>query len=271
MAKERGYMEKIRELLLQEERRLEGICQKAIEQLNDTPPGTLRLSKSNESIQYYRCMPKEKKNGRYIPKENGELIHQLAQKSYAEKILRLAERRLSQIQRITRDYEDDEIEQIFLHEHKERQKLIEPVEPIWEQQLEQWIGQEYKGKEFQEGTPLILTENGERVRSKSEKILADYFYRNKIPYKYECPLYLKHFGTVYPDFTFFPKKLRKELYWEHNGKMDDPVYAQNAVRKIQAYEENNLYPGERLILTFETEKMVLNTQKVEKLVYKYLC
>lgn len=53
--------------------------------------------------------------------------------------------------------------------------------------------------------------------------------------------------------------------------MDDPVYAQNAVRKIQAYEENNLYPGERLILTFETEKMVLNTQKVEKLVYKYLC
>ena len=144
-------MEKIRELLLQEERRLEGICQKAIDQLNDTPPGTLRLSKSNESIQYYHCMPKEKKNGRYIPKENGELIHQLAQKSYAEKILRLAERRLSQIQRITRDYEDDEIEQIFLHEHKERQKLIEPVEPIWEQQLEQWIGQEYKGKEFQEG------------------------------------------------------------------------------------------------------------------------
>lgn len=53
--------------------------------------------------------------------------------------------------------------------------------------------------------------------------------------------------------------------------MDDPVYAQNAVRKIQAYEENNLYPGERLILTFETEKMVLNNQKIEKLVYKYLC
>ena len=61
MAKEREYMEKIRELLLQEERRLEGICQKAIDQLNDTHPGTLRLSKSNESIQYYRCMPKEKK------------------------------------------------------------------------------------------------------------------------------------------------------------------------------------------------------------------
>ena len=37
------------------------------------------------------------------------------------------------------------------------------------------ISEKYKSKEFQENTPVILTEKGERVRSKSEKILADYF------------------------------------------------------------------------------------------------
>ena len=52
--------------------------------------------------------------------------------------------------------------------------------------------------------------------------------------------------------------------------MDDPVYAQNAVRKIQAYEENQIYPGEKLILTFETEKMVLDMRIVKGLVEKYL-
>ena len=52
--------------------------------------------------------------------------------------------------------------------------------------------------------------------------------------------------------------------------MDDPIYAQNAVKKIQAYEENGIYPGERLILTFETSKVVLNTQLIEGLVHKYL-
>lgn len=52
--------------------------------------------------------------------------------------------------------------------------------------------------------------------------------------------------------------------------MDNPTYGQNAVRKIKAYEENNLYPGERLILTFETAKSVLDTRLVEKLVHKYL-
>ena len=117
---------------------------------------------------------------------------------------------------------------------------------------------------------VSLTEKGERVRSKSEKILADYFYRNKIAYKYECPLHLKGYGIVYPDFTFLSRKTKQEIYWEHDGRMDDPGYAQNAVRKILAYEENGIYPGESLILTFETEKNVLNTRIIERLVHRYL-
>ena len=117
---------------------------------------------------------------------------------------------------------------------------------------------------------MILTEKGERVRSKSEKILADYFYRNKIAYKYESPLHLKGYGIVYPDFTFLSRKTKQEIYWEHDGRMDDPGYAQNAVRKILAYEENGIYPGESLILTFETEKNVLNTRIIERLVHRYL-
>ena len=159
---------------------------------------------------------------------------------------------------------------VYWKEHIEKQKRIRPVETIWKCQIEEWEKQEYKGKEFREDTPLILSERGERVRSKSEKILADFFYRNQIPYKYECPLYLKNFGTVYPDFTFLSAKTGQEIYWEHDGRMDDPVYAQNAVRKIQAYEENGIYPGERLILTFETGKIVLDTRTIERLAYRYL-
>lgn len=52
--------------------------------------------------------------------------------------------------------------------------------------------------------------------------------------------------------------------------MDSPEYAENAVRKINAYEENDIFPGERLILTFETGKTVLNTKRIEELVARYL-
>lgn len=260
----------LKKMLLQEQERLENILSKTKKQLESAPQGTLRLSGCKKWIQYYHCMPGCGGKGEYIPKSECDRVRSLAQKSYDEKVVRLAEKRLSQIRKIVRDYDEEEMEKIFWREHRERQKWIEPVEIVWEKQLEEWLAEDFEGKEFEEGTPIILAERGERVRSKSEKILADYFYRRGIPYKYEKPLYLKHFGTVYPDFTFLSKRTRKEIYWEHDGRMDDPVYAQSAVRKIQAYEENDIYPGEQLILTFETEKQVLNTREIERLVRRYL-
>ena len=118
--------------------------------------------------------------------------------------------------------------------------------------------------------PVIMAEKGERVRSKSEKILADYFFRNGIEYKYECPLYLNGVGIIYPDFTFLSKKTGGEIYWEHNGMVDSPDYARKMVRKINAYEKNGIFVGERLILTYETEQTILNTDKIEQMVKRYL-
>lgn len=262
-------MKGLKNLLLAERFRLEQIINDTKTRLRNAPEGRLRLSKSQNYLQYYQCTEQNKK-GTYIAKNNQELAGKLAQKSYDEKVLRLAERRYSQIMKIVKDYEDDEFERIYSQEHVERQKLIKPVEDSWEQKINKWKQKEYKGKEFQEGTPVILTEKGERVRSKSEKIMADCFFRHGIEYKYECPLYLNGVGMVYPDFTFLSPKSGEEIYWEHNGKVDDPIYARNMVRKIQAYENNNIFPGEQLILTYETEQTVLNTGKIEQLVKRYL-
>ena len=212
----------------------------------------------------------EKKGGQYIAKEKEDLIQRLAQKTYDEKVLRMAEKRLDQIKKLTESYEEDEISNIYLKENEERQKLIIPVEQTWEQILKEWISEKYEGKEFQEGTSVILTEKGERVRSKSEKIMADHFFRHGIEYKYECPLHLKGMGIVYPDFTFLSKRTGQEIYWEHCGMVDSPTYARNMVRKINAYERNGIFPGERLILTYETEQTILNTEKIEQMIQKYL-
>ena len=42
------------------------------------------------------------------------------------------------------------------------------------------------------------------------------------------------------------------------------------VRKINAYENNGIYAGEKLILTYETEQTIINTGKIEQLVKRYL-
>ena len=59
-------MANLKESLLKEQNRLEKILRKAEKQLKDAPLGTMRLSSSKNQVQYYHCMPGEKKNGRYL-------------------------------------------------------------------------------------------------------------------------------------------------------------------------------------------------------------
>lgn len=261
-------MQGLRNMLLKEQNRLEEILRKVNKELATLPDGKLRISNDNTRCRYYHCLYNE--IGTYIPKSNTQLPRQLAQKTYDISVVKKIEVRLKQIRKLIKDYTDNEIEEIYTSLNEKRQALITPVEPTWNQVVAGWYEEEYHTKEFQEGTPVILTENGERVRSKSEKILADYFYRRKIPYKYEKPLYLSGYGMVYPDFTILSRKTGQEIFWEHEGMMDKQEYARSAVRKLESYQKNGIFPGEQLILTFETELSVLNTTVVEVLVNKYL-
>lgn len=249
---------------------MEKLARVTCQNLQDAPEGRLRIAMNRGSVQYYYCDDETSECGRYLPKGESELIKNLAQKRYDEKVYKLSQRRVSQIRNLLKDYEEDEIERLFTSEHPERRKLVEPVEATYMQSVGEWISQEYRGKAFKENTPVITTNRGLRVRSKSEKIMADYFDTVGILYKYECPLYLRQFGYVYPDFTFLSRRTREEIYWEHEGMMDDPEYAQRAVKKIDLYEKNGIYPGEKLILTFETSDNPLNTDILQDMVGRYL-
>lgn len=169
--------------------------------LEQAPEGRLRLSRSHNHLQYY-CCTDENRSGSYIARENIELAKKLAQKAYDEKVLQLAEKRLSQIQKITKDYADDELEKLYSKEHADRQKLIKPVETTWEGQLQAWRIKEYQGKDFQDGAPVILTEKGERVRSKSAKIIWMDVYILCCHVKREAV-----FGTVLLNMLFCSRKI----------------------------------------------------------------
>jgi len=128
-----------------------------------------------------------------------------------------------------------------------------------------WQEEIYRGKEIGDEVPEIYSDRGERVRSKSEKMIADKLFQLGIPYKYEAPLILEPIGRVYPDFTILNKASRKEIYWEHLGMMDNPEYAEKAVRKINTYESNGKLLGRDVILTFETMRYPLDMRRVEEM------
>ena len=98
-------------------------------------------------------------------------------------------------------YMQTDLTEVYEKCHSERRKLIIPRFISDEEYAEKWQNVKYKGKEFAEGVVEIYTVKGERVRSKSEKILADLFERKNIPYRYEYPLKLSDNKIIYPDFT----------------------------------------------------------------------
>ena len=109
--------------------------------------------------------------------------------------------------------------------------------------------------------------NGERVRSKSEVIIADALERSGIPYKYECPRELSDGGQrVYPDFTCLNLRTRKEVLWEHLGMMDNPEYASMAVKKFSSYLKNGFVLGVNLIVSMECSDKPLNQTEVRKII-----
>lgn len=258
------------EKLLNEERRLLLRIKECVDsRLAIAPEGTLRITKCGERVQYMLCTDKNikcKRQGEYIKREDFDIVKPLAQKAYDKRIKRLADRRLKQLEIICKEYKDDELQKIYDSYSQIRKDMIEPVEITFEQKVMEWKAILYQGKGFAEGTPEILTKKGERVRSKSEKILADTFYDMGIEYKYECPLLLEGYGTVYPDFTLLSKRTGKEVYWEHDGRMDDPDYADKAIRKIDSYISNGIIPGDRLIVTYETLTFVLKDSTVKELI-----
>ncbi|MBE5845984.1 MAG: hypothetical protein E7302_17825 [Butyrivibrio sp.] len=266
-------MQGLKEMLEKENTRLQSIKQIINNRSIDVPAGSLRITSTGKYVQFMHCTDENnnrKSQGKYIKRENLSLAKQLAQKAYDQRVQKLVDRRIKQLDKLTKEYDDNEIEEIYNNLHSVRKTLIKPVEIPWGHRLADWKNTPYTGKEFGPGIPEIYTKKGERVRSKSEKILADTFFDMGIEYKYECPLKLKNFGVVYPDFTFLRKRDGKEIYWEHDGRMDDPEYAEKAVRKINSYIANGIFPGEKLIISYETSGVVLNDRVIKMLIEKYI-
>ena len=107
----------LREMLLQEQKHLQSIIAKAGENMASTPEGRLRISVDHGVARYYQCI--DDRYGEYISRENIQLPRQLAQKAYNDTVLKTAEARAKHIARCLKDYNDDEIEQLFTSLHPE--------------------------------------------------------------------------------------------------------------------------------------------------------
>jgi len=262
---------RIKDMLEKERVELKKIVRETKRRLINAPKGNLRISKRVNGVEYYYCDENSKSGGRFIKRNERELVNHIAQRDYDIKVLRRAEERIRDIDRFLKKYDKTCLKKLYEQTNSYRRVLISPVEISDEEYIKNWQKMPYEGKGFTDGMPEILTEQGERVRSKSEKIIADKLYLLGIPYKYESPLLLDEHTVVYPDFTILDMRTRKELYLEHFGMMDDSEYVKKTLFKLDTYERNGIFLGVNLFMTHETGRNPLNVRNLDKFLKMICC
>ncbi len=135
-------------------------------------------------------------------------------------------------------------------------------------ELANWANEPYKSNPYHPEGLVHINAFGKAFRSKSELIIDSCLSSHQIPNRYECELVLNN-CIVYPDFTIRHPRTGNIYYYEHFGKIDEPLYAQRACTKLQNYFLSGIYPTTQLIVTYETPNHPLTPKRVERLIEEY--
>ncbi len=243
--------------------------------LTDKPAGSLILHQSHGTVQYfYKEDHSSKKYTRYIRKDEKVLIQDLIQKDYDQAFLRLAYKLQRQLESLQNQHLSRSasfmyrpLGAVYDALPSARKAHIEPYVLPDPQYIEKWLCTPYDQLYFTSDQPEIITEKGEHVRSKSEKILADKYALLNIPYLYEKPVHLYDIGTVHTDFTLLDINERTIVLHEHFGMMQNEEYREKAMHKIECYERSGYLPGIDFLMTFEGGDHILNTKAFEKMIH----
>ncbi len=282
----------IETMLTKELDELKLIAEESRIRLSASPSGLLRVAQKQGKYEYYL---KEDdyaySNGRYLRKDEKDIAIAVAQRDYDMQVVKKAEERIKEIERFLNKYGNTSLKEIYTKMSLGRRELIgtnlmdaNPNLDTYllpdDEFIKRWLAVKYESKMFSDDDndqvieQAIITERGERVRSKSEKIIADKLYMLGIPYRYEYPILLEGYNgyfNSYPDFTILRMSDRQEIYLEHFGLMDDADYVNTVLRKLDTYERNGFYLGVNLFFTYETSKRPLNTVSLDRLLRELFC
>lgn len=210
---------------------------------------------------------------KYVSKKKAmKKLQLLAEKEYRDKLLPMIEKELVHLKNSLNGLQ--RMESTYSQMHEGKQILFKPeIVPI-SGKIQAFSNETYERLAFSENDRTeYYTHRGERVRSKSEKIIADELFRHGIPYHYEKPVLLRVDGQVkelHPDFTAMDITTGEVKYLEHLGLLDNPNYYGNVLAKLDAYERNGLLIGRDVLLLHESAYRPINTRIISDYICEFL-
>lgn len=234
--------------------------------LKHLPKGRISIKTRGGKTYYY--LAGVAKGEIYLGPNDMELIEQLVQKNYLKAVLRKNKTEAASIERMQQLYPGTIAEDVYDHLPEGLKIYATPINICDDSFAKKWMEVPYRKKPFKKDDPEFYTLKGERVRSKSEVIIADRLRENGIPYRYECPLKIGN-KIIHPDFTILRTSDRKILYHEHCGKMGDQQYVDDMLTRAKDYNQAGIIMGDRLFYTFESESVPLDVAALDSLIRQH--
>ena len=250
------------ETMLLQQKQLQQKLTDIQKQLQQLPEGKLICNRCGNRTKWYRSDGHTKT---YIPKDQKPYASQLAIRRYLLEKQKEYQTNLDALAYYFRhdSYNSGKAEQLLTYDSAYHSLLAEHFQPV-SQELQTWESSPYnKNKNYPEQLKHKTCKN-EFMRSKSEAMIAMSLYVQKIPYRYECELKLGSI-TLFPDFTIRHPETGEIFYWEHFGMMDKSEYVKNASDKISLYMKYGIYPNDKLLVSYETQKQPLSTEQIQRL------
>jgi hypothetical protein len=210
---------------------------------------------------------------RYLKKSDLQLSADLALRKYYE--LRLSslesEKKLFEELMSLQEMNQKTISAVFSPDSKFHNLLKQRLEVQLSSSsdiMQQWVCAEYQKSASHPEHLIYKTASGDRVRSKSEVIIANTLFANGIPFRYEAALMMED-TTYYPDFTIMHPVTLEIYYLEHFGLIDNPEYMMRSFRKVESFISAGIIPTHNLICTYETSAHPLDSDYIQRLVHLY--
>ena len=242
--------------------------------------GTLVTRSQHGKIRLFQRF--DKTEIKYLREDDGPTVGQLSSKAYLQKLDKAATLEKRQIDRCielleskkTKEgFDQADIDLVYGSLPQHIKDNTNPSILTDDGFAEKWQNEPYQRRWMKKGETYYETPKGDKVRSKSEWMIACMLAEAGVPYRYEALLPVSEMFQVfcYPDFTVLNKRTRKEYYWEHAGALEDPEYvANNFIPKLSEYFNFDILPGDKLLLTFESKRRPLDTTQVKRLIDHYL-
>lgn len=227
----------------------------------------IKINERNGHFYYYlrnNETPDGKRNSHYVKKSELSKVSKIAQREYNLKLLKAVESEIACLARLNGNI--NQVEHVYDQLGMGRQALVNPLVKTEKQRVEEWLSVEYPPGIFDESnTTKFYTSKGERVRSKSEALIANELINAGIPYRYEYPLNVNN-KLIRPDFLIYDVRKDMEVVWEHLGMADNRSYSSYNLERLADYQVAGFIPNVNLFITVETRENPLSLKAVRNII-----